>query len=124
MAAMPRDDWPALSDVEEKTLGDRYAEEIAPTSPRPRKSAPPVTTSTLPSNRPAIAARFYPKNCTSSVPARPIRSGRSSVSGDPRSRRTSSIRRLTRRQLPMADPRICARLVPSALHDLRHGALR
>jgi len=29
MAAMPGGDWPALSDVEEKTLGDRYAEEIA-----------------------------------------------------------------------------------------------
>ena len=29
MAAMPHGDWPALSDVEEKTLGDRYAEEIA-----------------------------------------------------------------------------------------------
>src|SRR5437870_2325565 len=29
MAAMPGGDWPALTDVEEKTLGDRYAEEIA-----------------------------------------------------------------------------------------------
>src|SRR5882672_7966957 len=29
MAAMVGGDWPALSDVEEKTLGDRYAEEIA-----------------------------------------------------------------------------------------------
>jgi hypothetical protein len=29
MAAMPHGDWPALSDAEEKTLGDRYAEEIA-----------------------------------------------------------------------------------------------
>src|SRR4029450_11074220 len=29
MAAMPRGDWPALSDVEEKALGDRYADEIA-----------------------------------------------------------------------------------------------
>src|SRR3989475_6067681 len=29
MAAMPGGDWPALADGEEKTLGDRYAEEIA-----------------------------------------------------------------------------------------------
>src|SRR5262249_20690716 len=29
MASMPGGDWPALSGVEEKTLGDRYAEEIA-----------------------------------------------------------------------------------------------
>src|SRR5437773_4616764 len=29
MAAMPGGDWPALTDVEDKTLGDRYAEEIA-----------------------------------------------------------------------------------------------
>jgi predicted TIM-barrel fold metal-dependent hydrolase len=29
MAAMPGGDWPALTDAEEKTLGDRYAEEIA-----------------------------------------------------------------------------------------------
>ncbi len=29
MAAMPHGDWPARSDVEEKALGDRYAEEIA-----------------------------------------------------------------------------------------------
>src|SRR5262245_64501877 len=29
VAAMPGGDWPALTDVEEKTLGDRYAEEIA-----------------------------------------------------------------------------------------------
>src|SRR5262245_48363124 len=29
MAAMPGGDWPALTDAEEKLLGDRYAEEIA-----------------------------------------------------------------------------------------------
>src|SRR4029077_20249342 len=29
MAAMPGGDWPAVSDVEERTLGDRYAAEIA-----------------------------------------------------------------------------------------------
>jgi hypothetical protein len=29
MAAMPGGDWPAISDAEEKTRGDRYAEEIA-----------------------------------------------------------------------------------------------
>jgi predicted TIM-barrel fold metal-dependent hydrolase len=29
MAAMPGGDWPAVSDAEEKALGDRYAEEIA-----------------------------------------------------------------------------------------------
>ena len=29
MAAMPGGDWPAISDAEEKALGDRYAEEIA-----------------------------------------------------------------------------------------------
>ena len=29
MAAMPHGDWPALTDAEEKALGDRYAEEIA-----------------------------------------------------------------------------------------------
>src|SRR5919107_1476454 len=28
MAAMPGGDWPAVSDAEEKALGDRYAEEI------------------------------------------------------------------------------------------------
>ena len=29
MASMPGGDWPALTDAEEKALGDRYAEEIA-----------------------------------------------------------------------------------------------
>src|SRR5258708_9415215 len=29
MAAMPGGDWPAVTDAEEKALGDRYAEEIA-----------------------------------------------------------------------------------------------
>ena len=53
MAAMPGGDWPAVTDAEEKALGDRYAEEIA------RDFDPGcVVVGLLPSVKPFLCPRF------------------------------------------------------------------